>query len=171
MPTVIGAFCCNSFAFFIRSAYDPFGGALEGTADEAIFEAVDVTLSDVGFVACFSPAVVATVRGLGATAVGFELVDPMGWLPVFRGRRSCSSAFRFVPALVFPPSKDTSRGRGLVLRISELALEAEVRDTDGCRVAGVGGGMGDGLPVSMDVSTESRKLMLIVAQDGLDDGS
>lgn len=167
MPTVIGAFCCNSFAFFIRSAYDPFGGALEG----AIFEAVDVTLSDVGFVACFSPAVVATVRDLGATAVGFELADPVGWLPGFEGRRSCSSAFRFVPALVFPPSNDTTRGRRLVLRISELALEADVIDTDGCRIAGVGGGMGDGLPVSIDVSTESRKLMLIVAQDGQDDGS
>lgn len=123
----------------------------------AAFGAEEVLLLDADF-AAFGAGfgrgfdAVDVVAGLvGAGLVGTDL--PGARLSGFDGRCSCSSALRFVPAAATFFSEETSRDGVLGLRTSDLAVEDE---TGGSGRRDVAGGIADGLPVSMDVSTESR---------------
>lgn len=94
------------------------------------------------------------LEGAGFVDVGFVGTDlPGARLSGFDGRCSCSSAFRFIPAVAIFFSEEVSRDGVLGLRTSDLAVEDE---TGGSGRRDVAGGIADGLPVSMDVSTESR---------------
>lgn len=156
----------------MRSANDPEGGLDEAGAvfgvEEVLlldadlaafgagfgrgFDAVDVVgLEGAGFV---DPGLVgAGLVGAGLVGAGLVGTDlPGARLSGFDGRCSCSSAFRFVPA-VATFSEEASRDGVLGLRTSDFAVEDE---TGGSGRRDVVGGIADGLPVSMDVSTESR---------------
>ena len=93
------------------------------------------------------------LEGAGFVDVGFVGTDlPGARLSGFDGRCSCSSAFRFVPDMATFFSEEASRDGVLGLRTSDFAVE----DETGGSGRDVVGGIADGLPVSMDVSTESR---------------
>ena len=85
---------------------------------------------------------------------------PGAGLSDFEGRRSCSSAFRFVPATTVFFSEE-SRDAVLGLRTSDLAVE---EDTGGAGEREVEGGIADGFPVSIDDSTESRNCQTLVRE-------
>lgn len=123
------------------------------TADVAVVEgalgrglgAVDTVVFAVVVVLVVDDDVVVAAAAL----VGAGVTD-------FAGRASCSSAFRLIPETRGLRSEAPSRGTLTGLRTSVLTFE-EVTGGDGEAEVG---GIGDGLPVSMDERTESRKLIL-----------
>jgi hypothetical protein len=142
----------------MRSANEPGGGGLDEAG--AAFEAEEALLLDADFAAFGAGfgrdlGAVDVVAGfVGAGLVGTGL--PGARFSNFDGRCSCSSALRFVPAAATFCSEEASRDGVpgvLGLRTSDLAVEDE---TGGSGRRDVAGGIADGFPVSMDVSTESR---------------
>ena len=137
----------------MRSAYEPGGGGLDEVG--AAFGAEEALLLDIDFAAFGA----GFGRGFDAVDVVVGLVStdlPGARFSGLDGRCSCSSALRFIPAAVtFLSGKALRDGMPgvLGLRTSDLAVEDE---TGGSGRRDVAGGIADGLPVSMDVSTESR---------------
>ena len=137
----------------MRSAKEPLGGGFDDTG--GAFCGVDERLLIVAVVDVEG----ALGRGLGAVGtVGLMVVVVVAVVLAgaggtgFAGGANCSSAFRFVPAAIGLRSGARSRGTSVGLRARGLALET---DTGGVGKVEVGG-IGDGLPVSMDERTESR---------------
>ena len=126
------------------------------TADVAVVEgalgrglgAVDTVVFAVVVVLVVDDDVVVVV--VAAALVGAGVTD-------FAGRASCSSAFRLIPETRGLRSEAPSRGTLTGLRTSVLTFE-EVTGGDGEAEVG---GIGDGLPVSMDERTESRNCRMI----------
>ena len=138
------------------------GCSLKPGATILILAASSAILSDdggsvvnrAGFGRGFDAVDVVGLEGAGLVGAGLVSTDlPGARLSGFDGRCSCSSAFRFVPDMATFFSEEASRDGVLGLRTSDFAVEDE---TGGSGRRDVVGGIADGLPVSMDVSTESR---------------
>lgn len=142
----------------MRSANDPGGGLDEEGAvfgvEEVLLLDADLAAFGAGFGRGFDAVDVVGLEGAGLVGAGLVGTDlPGARLSGFDGRCSCSSAFRFVPDMATFFSEEASRDGVLGLRTSDFAVEDE---TGGSGRRDVVGGIADGLPVSMDVSTESR---------------
>lgn len=148
----------------MRSAKEPLGGGFDDTGgafcwgvEERLLTAVVAVVEGalgrgLGAVDTvdFAVVVVLVVDDVAAALVGAGVTD-------FAGRASCSSAFRLIPETRGLRSEAPSRGTLTGLRTSVLAFE-EVTGGDGEAEVG---GIGDGLPVSIDERTESRNCRMI----------